>query len=126
MNDCIIAWGGAVLQSIIVTQKYILKIILNKNKMYPTHLLFNDSKVLQINRIYIKSALRFASKNKNYIKIISHQIPTRQAQNGCAIIPTVKLSKCQKSLDYTISKIYNILPEEFRNKSYNRIKNKIH
>ena len=128
LSYCVTAWGAAckaVLGPLIVTQKYILKVVLNKNKMYPSVNLFNDAKVLQINQIYIKAVIRYVITSKNYIEVISHNIPTRQATDHNARIPNVKLSKCQKCLRYTAPKIFNMLPREFRTKPYVRIKNKV-
>ena len=61
LSYSITVWGATyqtILSSLIITQKYILKVMLNKNKMYSSCQLFIDTSVLQINQIYIKSVVR--------------------------------------------------------------------
>lgn len=128
LNYCVAAWGSAdksIIEPLKITQKYILKVMLSKNKQYSTEKLFIDANVLQINQLYIKAVVRFMSKNQKYLHKVSHNI-TRHAKSNNALIPNARLSKCQKDLFYSVPKIFNMLPMDFRDKSYHKIKKKLH
>ena len=99
--------------------------MLSKNKQYSTEQLFTDANVLQINQLYIKAVVRFMSKNRKQLLKISHNI-NRHAKSNNALIPNARLSKCQKDLFYSVPKIFNMLPSEFRDKPYHKIKKKLH
>lgn len=129
LNYCITAWGGAcktTLQSIIITQKYILKIMLNKPKKFSSTILFKEAKVLQLNQIYLKAVFRILCKNTQYLNVISHCKNTRSAMRRNVTIPKASKTKFQRTLIYASPIIYNLLPIELRNKPYNKVKTKIH
>lgn len=127
LNYCIAAWGATnktIIEPLKITQKYILKVMLNKKKTYSTENLYVESNVLQINQLYIKSVVRYTLKTKKYLHLIKHNT-TRHAKNVSASIPNTRLSKCQKNLLYSTPKIFNMLPLEFKNKPFNKIKKKL-
>nr|CAH7754130.1 unnamed protein product [Callosobruchus chinensis] len=67
----IVAWGGAGKTSISplqIAQKYVIKIMMFKNRIYPTELLFQESKLLNVEQLYIRTVIRFMLTNTYYRK----------------------------------------------------------
>lgn len=62
----IIGWGGVFethAHSLIIAQKYVLKVLLHKNIRYPTVKLFLDTKMLNVKQLYLYRSVKFL---KNY------------------------------------------------------------
>lgn len=128
----ITAWGAAydsVLSPLYVTQKYVIKVMLFKNKLYPSTLLFEESKLLNLRQLYIKSIVSFNFRNSNYGIIINqHGIETRAVTNKNLSIPNTLFTATQRHISYTLPKVINILPGNLKPQNgilYKKIKNKI-
>lgn len=104
----IIGWGGAAgsyLQRVKIIQKCIIKIILRKPLIYPSNLLFVESNVLTLTKLYYNSILRYIHKNPLILNVPNHNYNTRNKNDA---IPT-KTTKTigQRCFKYHIPKVYN-------------------
>ncbi len=77
----IVAWGGAspsVLEPLAVAQRSLIKVLLKKDRRYPSTLLFQEFKVLNIRQLFVKTLLIFIRFNKDDIfSEIQHNYQTR-------------------------------------------------
>lgn len=111
-------WGSAYptnLELVKITQRYIIKVILSKNKRHSTALLFTEFKVLNIEQLYVLSVLRYAFKNKETLLTLnetSHDTRNKVSISYC--IPLWNKTTTQRYLTYYASKFYNILPTEIK------------
>lgn len=118
----IIIWGSAYstnLESLNISQKYIIKIILGKNKQYSTELLYKQFNVFNLHLLYTKSVLIFTHKHKSILNIIQHEHNTRQKQCFGVEIPLTRYTTTQRFITYYGPKFYNLLPTHF--KQYNNL-----
>lgn len=118
----IIIWGSAYstnLESLNVSQKHIIKIILGKNKHYSSKLLFKQFNVFNLQLLYTKSVLIFTHKHKNVLNVIQHGYSTRQKYNLNVAIPQIRYTTTLRFITYYGPKFYNLLPAHF--KQYNNI-----
>lgn len=87
----ILGWGGAmpaVLEPLLVTQKLLIKTLLNKALRYPTNLLFAEFPVLSVRQLFIKNLLTYLHDKKDLIfQNIQHQHYTRNRHNFGYFIP---------------------------------------
>lgn len=111
----ILAWGGAssaVLEPLAVTQRAIIKTILNKGKRYSTQTLYNDFPVHTVRKIYLKTLLTYIYKNKNKIlSPIDHLYLTRNRLNYGFAIPKFNHSIYQTSSFYIAHTLYRNIPD---------------
>lgn len=92
-NYGIVTWGEAYeysKKSLQNLQKYTLKIIYNKPKIYPSIKLFQETSILPLEKAFKMRAILQLIKEKNYEFIKSR---TRQASNF-----NVKLNRCKKQI----------------------------
>lgn len=117
------SWGGASLTHLALlntTQKHILKIVLHKHFLYPTQLVFLESKVLPIRKLYLKSTLAYVFKNHMGYPTIPHTKLTRNRTGNKLLVPRVAKGMSQKHSLYLGPTIFNLLPSsitETRSKS---------
>lgn len=129
LNYGIVIWGGAyesTLKSLYTIQKFLIKIILNKPKTYPTEQLFHESKLFDLQGLYILSTLHFVHKHSNIGKLIDHKYQTRANINKNFNMSKPARQVFYKSMDYTGLRLFNILPQQIkqlRNKT--KFKNKL-
>lgn len=110
-------WGGTYVTNIEMiksSQRYLLKVILHKDKRYPTNLLFEEFDVLDITQLYIHSVLSFTYKNRDIKEIIGHQYQTRNKSKECIRTPQISKTSTQRFITYFGPKCFNILPLEIR------------
>lgn len=108
----LVIWGGAYktyLKQLAVAQNYILKIILRKNRLYPTELLYS-SEVLDIRSLYVLCTCSFVHKNIELRNYVNHTYDTRNKINRQLSIPISNTNINMKFLNYLAPKIYNIIP----------------
>nr|CAH7765302.1 unnamed protein product [Callosobruchus chinensis] len=80
LNYGIIAWGGASsihLRSLVIMQKYIMKIIYKKPRTFPSDELFRFTKLLDIRQLYTQALLIYQYKHKEQIHKLHHNYSTR-------------------------------------------------
>lgn len=128
INYGIVVWGNAgraITSTLFVAQKYIIKIMLFKNKRFPTQQLFRESDLLTVEQLYIKSIIRFMMKYPYYKVNLQHQVNTRTAARCDVSLPLVRCVAVQRHIKYIGPKIYNVLPHRFRSAQYKKVKNEI-
>lgn len=68
----ITGWGGVFeshANSLIISQKHLLKIMLCKSKFYPTHDLFMESKILNIKQLYVYRSFKFMKTHSSLFDV---------------------------------------------------------
>lgn len=108
----ICSWGGAFqtyLKKLKVTQKAVLKIILKKPRRYPSHQLFEEAKILDIDKLYLKFILLNSFDALNNISPI-HTHLTRFQTNYNIPVPLYTKTITQQQITYTSVKNFNNLP----------------
>ncbi|CAG9813258.1 unnamed protein product [Phaedon cochleariae] len=128
INYGLVVWGNAcksTMSSLHVAQKYVLKIMLHKSRLFPSELLFKESKLLNIDQLYIKSTIRFMIMKKYYRSVLQHKLNTRAAVRQNIFVPHVARSATQAHIAYIGPKVYNILPLHLRNKPYKQVKHHV-
>lgn len=112
----IIGWGGAAkshLTSLEITQKKILKILLQKNVLYPTEQLFIDSQLLDLRQLYFVTVNIAQHKNKSILNSFTHAYQTRQ-RSTFHIPPRIHKTIGQRSFRFLGPKLYNSLPQDLK------------
>lgn len=116
-------WGAAYptnLHTVKVAQKYVIKVILFKNKTFPSQVLFQEFDVLNIELLYAHSVLMFIDGHRAILDLPDSDIcVTRSKTSRDCTIPLFNKSTTQRCLTYHGSKFYNILPLDIK-----RINNK--
>lgn len=113
----ITAWGGTYktnLKPLQTVQNYVLKVILKKNKLYPTEHLYTE-KLLNIRQLYILSTCNFMYKKEKTPISIHHKHNTRNKTNKNVIIPKSQKTLSLKFLHNLASRFYNLLPVAIKN-----------
>jgi hypothetical protein len=116
----ITGWGGAYdthIQKLATIQNTILKIILNKPYRYPTELVYEESGILQIRKLYAKSIIKHMHTNRNPNKTSITQdkiINTRSKTKRNAIINRVNKGLTQRHSHFLGPKLYNLIPTHIR------------
>jgi hypothetical protein len=115
----ILAWGGAfpsIISPLEISQKSIIKAALNKSRMYPTELLFEEFKVFSIHQLYLRSLLSYIYQNKDIIfQRIAHSYPTRSAINSGIITPKLLKTINTTSSSYKANMLFSQLPNHIKN-----------
>lgn len=111
-------WGGirdCHMYSIEVVQKWILKVVYEKNRIFPSDQLYNITGIFDLRQLYVHKLLLNLHKQKISIDYVNHMYDTR-AQNRNVSMPRSEKSIGQRYCKYYIAKIYNILPENIKEK----------
>lgn len=115
MRYCIIIWGGlykTLLHNLEVIQNTIIKIIFKKERRYSTELLFKNTGLLSIRKLYIYQCLLWMFKTPTSYR--NHIYGTRAITNQSANVPFCKKSHTQRFVFYLAPKLYNMLPVEIK------------
>jgi hypothetical protein len=119
MQYGIIAWGGAskiAIDSILISQKSILKASFKKPQRYPTELLFSETGVMDIRQLYVKTLLLFFFKYRSlFIEPIQHTYSTRHARDLNMYIPNIEVSSSSYMADKVIRNLFMNIPSYVRN-----------
>ena len=110
----IIAWGSAThnhIKCLEVTQKRILKILIGKNRRYPSDQLFIDTKQLDIRSLYF---LQVAIHKWNGTTLPCQHYNIRCNISRYKPTPKTKTATGQKSFSYLSCKAFNSLPESIK------------
>lgn len=108
----ILVWGGLyenALYRLNVVQKYILKVMFRRERMYPSELLFSDD-ICNVRSLYMVSVSAFIHINREAKNTVNHCYFTRARMNNDIIIPVNNNNINLKSVAYLGPKIYNMLP----------------
>lgn len=128
LNYGLVVWGGACktfLTAPFIAQKYIIKIMLFKDRRFSTELLFQECGLLTLEQLYIKSLIRYMMKSPDFAKSIQHNQNTRNACCRNVVLPQTRLSIVQRHICYLGPKIYNTLPVCFKLLPYKIARKKI-
>lgn len=110
----LVIWGAAYdvhIENLFIIQKNIIKTILNRSRLYPTNLIFQDFNVFTVRQLYIGVLLKYIVKNKSKFPKLNKNIynfrpnVTEQFQ-----IYITRLSLIRRQLIYTSSKLINTIP----------------
>lgn len=111
------AWGAAFptnMSVLNVTHRFILKVMLKKNRLYPTESIFNDLKLFDLAQLYIRSVLLLTYKYKELRRTVANVYYTRNVVNKAVCIPFMAKTTTQRFLTFYGPKFYNVLPLEIR------------
>ena len=116
----IIGWGGVSLSKmnpLITTQKYILKVLLNKKMNFSSNLTYELTNVLDIKQIYIKSIILHVFKNKNLYKIVelpnnNISITRSKFKKHLLCVPRKHKAIAQAHVDFLGPKVFNQIPRD--------------
>lgn len=133
LNYGILVWGGAGkvnLEPLEKLQKRFLKIIYNKDYYYSTELLYNESKLLTVRKLYCKALLIYQFKQiKNITEqtdlTLSYSYRTRNKEKGKLLVPRAQKTIGQKSFTYLAPRLYNNVPTTFKIYTYTKFKHVI-
>lgn len=112
----IIVWGGIynnALSRLNIIQKYLLKLIYKKNKLYPTRLLFTTQTV-NIRTMYATAICVHIHYHKTREDQINHKKNTRGKTEGKLKNPKNLKNINMRSYTYLAPQTYNLLPEEIK------------
>ncbi|VEN41512.1 unnamed protein product, partial [Callosobruchus maculatus] len=70
---------NGIMRFIDVTQKWLIKVMLGKPKLYASNALFNDAQLLDVRQLFFRAIAIFQHKHKIYQDFISHTYNTRQS-----------------------------------------------
>ncbi|CAH0563181.1 unnamed protein product [Brassicogethes aeneus] len=116
-------WGVMVddaIYGIEITQKNLIKILFNKNRRYPTNLLFKEVNIFTIRQVFLYHAVLWVYKNK---KDFQNSVVFTNNLN----VPLYKKTGTQRSLFFFGPKVYNLLPNEIKlSKNLNKFRKSVH
>lgn len=114
----IIMWGGtysSILEPLLIMQKYVLKVMLFKARRFSTDLLFAEAKLLDVKSLYYQKSITYVHKQPQLRTTINHNYNTRTRLDGALAVPRMRLSQTQRFILYTGPKLYNLVPDNFKN-----------
>lgn len=121
LNYGILIWGAAYknsLEPLYIIQKYILKIIYKKPKIYSTEQLFIDLQLLTVRQLFIKRVITYMQKSdNNYKKPLPHWIQTRSQTLKKVIFPKTQNNAAKHHISYIGPKLYNKIPDYYKIKN---------
>jgi len=110
----LLAYGAAAktfLNRLEVTQRTILKIMLHKNRLYSTNILFREAKVSTIKQLYLQKIIKNIHKNFKHLKPVDHPYCTRTKSNNEVISIKVSNTASQRSFVFLTPRVYNAFSE---------------
>ena len=113
----IIGWGGVTnhyLERVQSLQNWILKVIYNKNKLYPTNRLYIETGVFDIRQIFCYVILNRQHRYKSKLVPVSHQYTTRTKAADSMQTRKVDKTLTQRSYYYLGTRIYNKIPPDYK------------
>lgn len=119
LNYGILCWGSAcesVLLPLRIAQKYVLKILLFKPKMYSTDLLFSQTEFLNLRQLYCVKVIQYSLNYKLFQDIVNHSIQTRAVTEIKLCTSLQNYSATQRNILFTGPRLLNLLPLYIRNK----------
>lgn len=113
----ILAWGGLAdihLNQLEVLQKRFLKIMLKKGFLYPTNLLYEESKIMDLRQLYFFQLIVYHYKNRFNLPVVDHPYLTRARERVDAKTPFSAKKIGQRCHVFLSPRCYNILPGDLR------------
>lgn len=118
----ILVWGGLysnALKKLNVIQNYILRIIFNKKRLYPSRLLYSKD-ISNIRSLYFLSVCTYTFKKDHLKNYSTNRYNTRGVEKGLLRIPSSNKNINQRFVTYLAPKFYNLLPIEIRQTNNSR------
>ncbi|CAH1993812.1 unnamed protein product [Acanthoscelides obtectus] len=128
INYGFVVWGNtslATLSKLQVAQKWIIKIMLFKLKRYSSELVFRDSKILNLEQLYLKSLIRFMMKYDFYKEYLQHGQNTRSAAQAKVKLQNPRHTACQSHVYCIGPKVYNDVPNSIKRLRYSTVKKEL-
>ncbi|CAH2006181.1 unnamed protein product [Acanthoscelides obtectus] len=128
INYGFVVWGNtslATLSKLQVAQKWIIKIMLFKQKRYSSELVFRDSKILNLEQLYLKSLIRFIMKYDFYKEYLQHGQNTRSAAHAKVKLQNPRHTACQSHVYCIGPKVYNDVPNSIKRLRYSTVKKEL-
>ena len=118
INYCIEVWGNAshiYLNSLLILQKKIVRIIFKKPPLAHTEFLFKSSSILTISNLYKFRVLLQAHKvfHVSLLNHIQHPYSTRSSLINLSL-PMIKTAAAQRGFAYQCAALWNCLPTHLR------------
>ena len=116
---CLPIWGGtfpSYLQTLFILQKRAIRIITKSSFLEHTRPLFCSRKILNIYDMLKMKVAEHVYRNINSYEFQRHVHHHYTRRREDLVIPIHSLNTFQRSLSYCGPKIWNIIPEEIRNK----------
>lgn len=113
----IVGWGGILknyLTNLEILQKYFIKIIFGKDRLYPTELLYKESQLFDIRQLYCYRTLCLQHKTKENLKQIMHNYNTRHKRHIGVQVEKSNKTIGQRSYNYIAPRLYSALPQEIK------------
>lgn len=113
----IAGWGGVKdnhLEKLNTVQKWILKIIYNKKRTYPSDTLFKETNTLDIRQLFCLNMLLNIKRNKIKVQPIHHHYQTREKQHHYSR-PRSDKTIGQRNCNYLGPRLYETLPSYIKN-----------
>lgn len=110
-------WGSAFptnIEMLKVAQRFLLKVMMKKPRLHSTEMLYQDSRALNINQLYIRAAVVYTYKNSDLRKLYYSSYKTRSQTNRALSTPLMTRTTTQRFLTYYGPKLFNMLPLEIR------------
>lgn len=124
LNYASLGWGGcakSILDPLAKAQKSLLRVILKKPFRYPSDVLFEEFRVLDVRQLYIKKIIMHSHKHRHHYPSIDHQHDTRNSRNNPIVPPTTLTSLAQRQFSYLGPKLFNIIPDSWKSKNTNAL-----
>ena len=115
LNYGIIAWGGALnchIHKLEIMQKKFLKVLIGKNQLYSSELLFKESNVADLRQLFFAKCVLEAYRENN--TVVSTTYKTRQTDKKSMHVPKVNTSAAQRSWFFLGPRCFNGLPEHIK------------
>lgn len=112
----IIGWGGITnvyLEKLNTLQKYFLKILLRKDRTYPSDSLYKEARILDIRQIFFLKAVCFLHKNRRHTDFLSHDYPTRAKYSNKVKTPSANKTVGTKCLAFLGPRFINIISDSY-------------
>lgn len=113
----VINWGGLCrinLNIIQITQNFVLKVMLKKEKRFPTEQLYLESNLSNVKLLYILQSIVYTHSTFADNRL-AHQYSTRAVSSQHITNHFYRKSHCQRFIAFNGPKYYNLLPTKIRN-----------
>lgn len=111
----ILMWGGSYnkyINKVSVAQRSIIKIIYFKDRLYPTDLLYNESKITTVHRLYMEQLGLKAHKHNFFNPLPHHEHGTRG--RSLLRLPAVWADTLRRQAPYLTIKISSHIPNDLK------------
>lgn len=112
---CILIWGGArkkYINKLFIAQKAVLKIMLKRNRRYPTEQVFQEAQIHSLNKLFVKQLIIHSHKLSQQGTVHNHQYNTRNVT--FLTTPRARAEISRRFCSYISIRFYNRVPRELK------------